>query len=249
MSPKQARATALVSGLTIRSRVNLTSALVRGSPLWNLAGRSRKDLLAVGGDRPALRQVGLDGQVGAEPRQGAVHELEDPVARECRHLVGVEVRGLPLAGEHQGPAALRRLGARSPPGRATARATAARTRRASGVRARRRRRVVMAILPAPYLPRSSRACQRTARGGSSRGAGRLGRQLDDEPVPPAIARDRSGLGGLDEAGLASRPRPPGPGRPRSGRPAPVTRGSARTFRTHRPGGPSRRSGRAAGRPG
>ena len=68
------------------------------------------DLLAVGRDRPALRQVGLDQEVGPEPREGAVDELEDAVARERRHLVGVEVRRLALAGERQHAAALRRLG-------------------------------------------------------------------------------------------------------------------------------------------
>src|SRR5262249_40680567 len=67
------------------------------------------DLLAVGGDGPALRQVGLDQKVRSESRERAVHELEHTVARECRHLVGIEVRRLALAGDRQDATPLRRL--------------------------------------------------------------------------------------------------------------------------------------------
>ena len=50
MSPKNARATAFVSGLTIRSSVNFTSALVTGSPLWNFAARSRNEICLPSGE-------------------------------------------------------------------------------------------------------------------------------------------------------------------------------------------------------
>ena len=54
MSPNQARATAFVSGLTIRSSVNFTSALVTGSPLWNFAGRSRNEICLPSGEMVQL---------------------------------------------------------------------------------------------------------------------------------------------------------------------------------------------------
>ncbi len=50
MSPNHARATAFVSAFTMRSSVNFTSALVTGSPLWNLAGRSRNEICFPSGE-------------------------------------------------------------------------------------------------------------------------------------------------------------------------------------------------------
>ena len=63
---KKERETAAVSGFRIRSKVNFTSALVTGSPLWNFAlGRSLKDSVL-----PSPDTVQDSARSGTTPRSG-----------------------------------------------------------------------------------------------------------------------------------------------------------------------------------